>query len=171
MPTMNFITYIALLVLGGILALLIFSFSFAPLLLLLVFAKSQTPPPKILTFLLSALAALCLIYLSGAWAAYCVALAYKYTNTPEVIWDWLYFIVGFVWCLVIARVWAKWTVEGIVRGEQPPRQLRLIISVLKSSIFHIAYIGQLPALLAYIGFAIYQNLMRVPYGWLLTALD
>lgn len=168
---MNFITYIALLVIGCIPALLIFGVSLAPLLLLLVFAKSQNSPPKILTCSLSVLAALCLIYFSGAWAAYCVALAYKYTNAPEVTWDWLYFIVGFVWCFFIARYWAKSMVEALVRSEEPPRRLILIISVIRSSIFHIAYVGQIPALLAYIGFAIYPNLMRVPYEWLIAALD
>jgi hypothetical protein len=161
---MNFIIYNLLLLLGCVLAYIIFTLSKLILLPLGMFKK----PQQAVTVLLLGLASLYLIYFSGCWAAFCGAMTYKYTNKPEVTWDWLYFLIGGLWCVSLSRFWVKATIEvNPSEGEQVPVQLQMGVYLFP----HIATISSIVAIASYICFAIWPSLMRVPYGWLSILLQ
>ena len=92
---MNFIKYNVVLLFSGFPALLILSVGFiACLAPLSLFAKMQRPP-LIVIITLALLVGAFQMYFWGLWAAYCVAITYKFTSRPAVTWDWLYFVTGF----------------------------------------------------------------------------
>ena len=95
---MNFILFNIILLAAGLIAVLIFSFGFmvclAPMALL---AKSEKPPKAFVLPILG-IAGIYQMYFWGFWSAFCIAMTISFTQKPEVTWDWLYWIAGFMWC-------------------------------------------------------------------------
>ncbi|MBU1206909.1 MAG: hypothetical protein KKH04_08290 [Proteobacteria bacterium] len=112
---MNFIIFNAILLFAGFLAVLIFSIGLiaciAPMAL---FAKSESPPKVVMLPLLS-IAGAYQIYFWGFWSAFCVAMTFKFTQIPEVTWDWLYWITGFMWCISVIG----WLAHKEKQSSQP----------------------------------------------------
>ena len=55
------------------------------------------------------------IYFWGFWSAFCVAMTFKFTQIPEVTWDWLYWITGFMWCISVIG----WLAHKEKQSSQP----------------------------------------------------
>jgi hypothetical protein len=93
---MNFILFNVILLFAGFLAVLVFSVGLmACLAPMALFAKSENPPKAVMLPLIG-IAGIYQIYLWGFWSAFCVAMAIRFTQKPEVTWDWLYWITGFM---------------------------------------------------------------------------
>src|ERR1044071_2121499 len=163
---MDFIVYNLLLSVVCYPAYLIFRFGaeLSPFILTPLFGRSERPP-KVLMFSLFGLAGLYLIYVSGIWPAFCIAITYKYINKAEVTSDWLYFIVGFIWCFFLFLYWAK------VRKERTKRNLQGDLSneakMIRVIFVGVVIIAGIVVVVAYMSFAIWPRLMHIPYGWAL----
>ena len=122
---------------------------------LAVFSKSERSP-KAIVLPLTGIAALYQFYFWALWSAFCVALSYKYTLRPEVTWDWIYFVSGFMWCL---------TLIGWLRHKE--RSLESHAGTLKQAgtLFYT-----IVAIVGFLVFAIWPSLMIVPFGWVLDLI-
>jgi hypothetical protein len=58
-----------------------------------LFAKSGNPP-KAFIFPLMGIAGIYQVYFWSFWSAFCVAMTIRFTQKPEVTWDWLYWLTG-----------------------------------------------------------------------------
>ena len=155
---MNFITYNLLLLAASIPAILIFSVGLMGLLSpLALFSKSEEPPKAIVLPLIG-LAGLYQVYFWVLWSAFCVALTYKYTIRPEVTWDWLYFVIGFMWCTALIG----WLSH---KEQQMSESLENTRGILSGTLMY-----KIVAVVAYIVFAIWPHLMLVPFGWALDLI-
>ena len=154
---MGFILYYLILLLGGVVAYIAFTLSKAALLPL---GGLRKPRPS-LEFIVLGIAVLYLIYFSGAWGAFCVALTQKQINRPEVTWDWIYRVVGGVFCFAVSRQWMKDTLRPGVK-DNPPPNLQLAVAYF----LHLSTLSPVVAIVAYVGFSIWPSLIRLPYGWL-----
>lgn len=105
--------------------------------------------------------------IAGAWSAFCVAIATNIVNREAVTWDWLYFIVSFVWCtLILLRsinfltLYQRVTTETLAVWDQAGYtfQTTLVISFIICGL----------AALAWIVFAIWPGSMLMLYGWALN---
>ena len=151
---MNYLKFFFLLLIADFPAIMLFSFGLsaflAPLALL---AKSKDPPViVIIPFLILVVAFQ--IYFWGAWSAFCVAVAYNFASKPEVTWDWLYFITGFFESTSLIG----WLSYKERMGSSAEDQRGIAAGTMWYSLVAIA---------AYLVFAIWPDLMNVPYGWLL----
>ena len=152
---MNFITYNLILIAAAIPALLILSVGVLGLLSPLAMFSKSGDPPKLISYPLIGLAGLFQVYFWGFWAAFCVAITYKYTLKPEVTWDWIYFIFGFMACgSLIGWLHHKERQSG---ETSKPFEYGTVMYAL------LAQVG-------YIAFAIKPTLMLVPYEWALSLL-
>ena len=155
---MNFVTYNLLLLAASFPALIVFSVGVMGLLSpLSTFSRSERFPKAIL-LLFTGLAGLYQIYFWGLWSAFVVALTYKYTLRQEVTWDWIYFVCGFMWCTALIG-WLSY------KERQSSESLKETRGILSGT-----YMYSSVAALAYIVFAIWPNLMLVPFGWALELM-
>jgi hypothetical protein len=155
---MNFILFNVILLFAGFPAVLIFSVglmvTLAPMAL---FAKSGNPP-KAFMLPLMGIAGIYQVYFWGFWSAFCVAMTSKFTQKPEVTWDWLYWITGFMECTALIG----WLAFKERRGS---RSLAEVGGIEKGTILY-----SLIAIAAFLVFAFAPSFMLRPYGWALTPL-
>lgn len=152
---MNFITYNLILLGAGFPALFLFSVGVMGILAPLALFSKSGEPPKVVLFPLMGLAGLFQVYFWGLWAAFCVATTYRFTDKPEVTWDWLYFISGFM-CFTSLIGWLS----------HKERQAGGTGKAFEYGTIFYALIAQV----AYIVFAIWPPVMLTPYGWALELL-
>ncbi len=152
---MNFTLFNIILLFVGFLAVLIFSIGLmaciAPLAL---FAKSESLPKVVMFFLLS-IAGAYQIYFWGFWSAFCVAMTFKFTQKPEVTWDWLYWISGFMWCFSLIG----WLAHKEKQSSQSLEESR---GIQKGTTRY-----SLIAIVAFLAFAFFPSLILPLYGWAL----
>ena len=154
---MNFIIFNVILLFAGFLAVLIFSIGLmaciAPMAL---FAKSESPP-KLVTLPFWGIAGIYQIYFWGFWSAFCVAMTIKFTHKPEVTWNWLYWIVGFIWCIALIG----WLAHKEKQSSQSIEEAR---GIQKGTTGY-----SLIAIVAFLAFSFFPSLILPPYGWALKA--
>jgi hypothetical protein len=153
---MNFILFNILLLVVGLPAVLVFSLGLmACMIPLAPFLKSKNPP-KAVMFPIMAVAGCYQVYFWGLWAAFCVAVTTRFTQKPEVTWDWLYWIFGFMWCTSLIGWLAQKEQQSITSVEEA----------------HSAQSGtkfySLIAVAAFLIFAFAPNLAEWPYGWFMN---
>ena len=113
---------------------------------------------KAIVLPISGLAGLYQIYFWALWSAFVVALTYKYTIRPEVTWDWLFFVSGFMWSLAPVG-WLSF------KEQQSSESLKETRGIVSGTFMYSTI-----AALAYIVFAIWPYLMLVPFGWALELM-
>jgi len=154
---MNFIIFNVILLFSGFLAVLIFSIGLmaciAPMAL---FAKSESPP-KLVALPFLGIAGIYQIYFWGFWSAFCVAMTIKFTHKPEVTWNWLYWIVGFIWCTSLIG----WLAHKEKQSSQSHEEAR---GIQKGTTLY-----SLIAIVAFLAFSFFPSLILPPYGWALKA--
>lgn len=124
---------------------------FSPLAL---FARSGHPP-KIIMFPLLAVAGIYQIYFWGLWSAFCVAVTIQFTQKPEVSWDWLYWVFGFMESTSLIA----WLSH---KERQTSRSVQEVRGIEKGTILY-----SLVAIIAFFIFALSPSLMIPPFGWAL----
>jgi hypothetical protein len=113
-----------------------------------------------------ALCGLVFLYVTGAWSAFCVAVARAVASRETVTWDWLYLGVSFVWCVqVLLRA-----LDPVILYRKVATETRAVwdqaAPTFQSAVIFSFVTGGL-AVLAWIAFAVWPGLMRIPYGWAL----
>jgi hypothetical protein len=155
---MNFIIFNVILLCGSFLAVLIFSIGLMVCIAPLArFAKSDNPP-KMVTLPFLGIAGIYQIYFWGFWSAFCVAMTIKFTYKPEVTYNWLYWIVGFIWCTSLIGGWLAH------KEKQSSQSFEEARGIQKGTILY-----SLIAIGAFLVFAFSPSLMLTPYGWALKA--
>lgn len=155
---MNFLLFNVILLLTGFGALFAFTFGLmACLAPLALFAKWENPP-KVLTVPFMGIGAIYQIYFWGFWSAFCVAMVIRFTQKPEVTWDWAYWIAGFMECTSLIG----WLAH---KERQSSRSLADVRKIEKGTMLY-----SLVAIAAFLVFAFVPSLASVPYGWALKAL-
>jgi hypothetical protein len=96
------------------------------------------------------------VYFWGLWAAFCVAVTMHFTQKPEVTWDWLYWICGFIWSNLLIG-WLAHKEQQISATAEEVRGSRRA-----DAIYSLIAIG------AFLLFAFAPNLAEWPYGWFLN---
>jgi hypothetical protein len=94
---MNFITFNGTLLLYGFVAMFVMAFCVTAILSPLFLLAKNGPPPKVIAYPLAGLSGIFQVYFWGFWSVVCVAVTIKYTQRPDVTWDWLYWITAFSW--------------------------------------------------------------------------
>jgi hypothetical protein len=155
---MNFILFNIILLFAGFLAVFIFSVGLmacvAPMAL---FAKSENPPKAFMLPLIG-IAGIYQIYFWGFWSAFCVTMTIRFTQKPEVTWDWLYWITGFMECTSVI----DWLAH---KERQGSRSLAEVRGIQRGTMLY-----SLIAILAFLVFAFAPSLVLPPYGWALKPL-
>jgi len=155
---MNFIFFNVILLFAGFLAVLIFSVGLMACLAPLTLFKKSERPPKVIILPFFGIAAVYQIYFWGLWSAFCVAMTIRFTQKPEVNWDWLYWIAGFMWCISLIG----WLAHKERQGSQSLEEAR---GIQKGTTLY-----SLIAIAAFLVFAFAPSLMLPPYGWALDLL-
>jgi hypothetical protein len=94
-------------------------------------------------------------YFWGLWAAFCSATAVKHSAMPEVSHHWLYYVIGFGFCvaplgwLASKERMMSQTTEDARAVERGASQYSLI------------------AIVAFIVFSVWPSLSEWPYSWIL----
>lgn len=154
---MNFIIFNVILLFAGFLAVLIFSIGLmACIAPMAIFAKSESPPKVVMLPLLS-IAGAYQIYFWGFWSAFCVAMTFKFTQKPEGTWDWLYWIMGFMWCISVIG----WLAHKEKQSSQSLEESR---GIQKGTTIY-SFI----TIVAFLAFSFFPSLILPPYGWALKA--
>jgi hypothetical protein len=149
----NYILFNVIIIFAGFIAILIFSIGFmACLAPMALFAKSENPP-KAFMFPLMGIAGVYQVYFWGFWSAFCVAVTITFTHKPEVTWDWLYWITGFIDSASLIG----WLAHKERQGSQSLKEAR---GIEKGTTFYVAFLV----------FAFAPSLMLPPYGWALKPL-
>jgi hypothetical protein len=114
-----------------------------------------------------AVSGIAFLYVAGAWSAFCVAITTTIVSSEAVTWDWLYFVVSFVWCVLILlrsldlhTLYQRVTTETLAVWEQAGHTFQ--------TTFAASCIICGLAALAWIVFAIWPGSMLIPYGWALN---
>jgi len=116
------------------------------------FLKSENPP-KAIIFPVMAIAGGYQIYLWGLWAAFCVAVTIRFTQKPEVTWDWLYWICSFMWCTSLIG-WLAY------KEQQSSDTIEEERSAQGGATFYL-----LITIVVFLVFAMAPYLANWPYGW------
>ena len=155
---MNFVLFNVILLVAGFVAVFIFSLGLmlclAPMAL---FAKWENPP-KAVTLPLIGIGGIYQIYFWGFWSAFCVAMTIRFTQKPEVTWDWLYWITGFMDCTSLIG----WLAHKERQSSQSLAEAR---GIEKGTMLY-----SLVAIVAFLVFSFAPSLILVPYGWALKPL-
>ena len=156
---MNFILFNVILLASGFVAVLIFSVGLmacvAPLAL---FGKSDSPP-KAVTLPVLGIAGIYQIYFWELWSAFCVAMTIRFTQKPEVTWDWIYWVVAFMECYSL--------IGWLAYKEQASSQSRAEVRAIQGGTLLYGPV----AILAFVVFAFNPSLMIAPYGWCSSPLE
>lgn len=155
---MNYIGFNGTLLLYGFVGVFIFAFCVMALMSPLgLFAKDGSPP-KAVVYPLVGLGAIFQVYFWGFWSVVCVALAIKYTERPDVTWDWLYWVTAFFWSTAFIRWFAQ-------------KEMQLSESVEESRSIGKGTLGySLVAISAFLLFSFMPQYSLAPYGFLLQPL-
>ena len=145
---MKYTVFNAVLLFAGFIGIFVFSLGVMACLAPLALFKNRETPPKAAMLVLVGIAAVFQIYFWGFWAAFCVATTLKFTQKPEVTWDWLYWITGFLESLSLIG-WLAHKEPGEAKG---------------TAFYSLVAIG------AFLVFAFVPSLMSPPYGWALKPL-
>lgn len=155
---MNFVLFNVILLFSGFLAVLIFSVGVMACLSPIALFKKSENPPKALAFPVMGIAAIYQVYFWGFWSAFCVAMTIKFTQRPDVTWDWLYWIVGFMECYSLIG-WLAY------KEQLSSRSLKETRGIQTGTMLY-----SLIAIVAYFVFAFNPSLMEWSYGWALKPL-
>jgi hypothetical protein len=150
----NFLKFFFLLLVAGFPAIMLFSCGLIAFLAPLAILAKSEKPPAILMIPIIVLAGAFQIYFWGAWSAFCVSVAYRFTSKPEVTWDWFYFVTGFFESMSL--------IGWFCHKERMSRSVEDRQSIATGTMWY-----SLVAIAAYIVFAIWPHLTKVPYGWFL----
>jgi len=154
----NYILFNVIIIFAGFIAILIFSIGLmACLAPMALFAKSENPPEAFMLPLMG-IAGIYQVYFWGFWSAFCVAVTITFTHKPEVTWDWLYWITGFIDSASLIG----WLAHKERQGSQSLKEARRIG---KGTTFYF-----LIAIVAFLVFAFAPSLMLPPYAWALKPL-
>lgn len=155
---MHFITFNGLLWLSSLVAVFIFSIGLMILYALITsFTKSDNIPKSILYPFMVIVGAY-QIYFWGFWSAFCVAITIKFIHNPDVSYNWLYWIAGFISCLSLLG----WLEAKSKLGSQSVEESRRIE---EGSKFYI-----LITIVAFLLFSFAPSYSILPYGYLLNPL-
>lgn len=153
---MNFVFFNLILLACGFPALLIFSFGMAACMIPLApFLKRESPPDAVM-FPIMALLGGYQIYFWGLWSAFCVAVIIKFTHKPEVSWDWLYWVCGFMWSSSLIG----WLSH---KEQQTSATQNEALGVQRGGCVYSVI-----AIAAFLTFAFAPHLAQWPYGWFLN---
>ena len=155
---MDFIIFNGALLVSGFVTVLIFSIGFIVLASPLALFAKLNNPPKMILFPLMSITGIYQIYFWGLWSAYCVVVAIKFTQKPEVTWDWLYWVTGFMWCTSLIG----WLAHKEMQGSQSLDETQ---EIQKGTAFYSVI-----AVVAFIVFAFFPSLIVLPYSWVLKPL-
>lgn len=145
---LNFIVFNVILLFAGFVGILVFSLGVVACLAPLKSFRDGENPPRTAVLILVGVAAIFQIYFWGFWSAFCVATTLKFTQKPEVTWDWLYWLAGFAESVSLI---------GWLAHKEPGSS--------KGTGFY-----SLIAIVAFLVFAFAPSLMLPPYGWALKPL-
>lgn len=155
---MNYIIFNVILLFAGFFALLIFSIGLMACLAPIgLFVKSENTP-KISMIPFITISVIYHIYFWVFWSAFCIAMIIRFTHKPEVTWDWLYWITGFIECISLIGFLSYKEQQG----SQSPSDVR---GIRKGKMLY-----SLVAIVAFFVFAFAPSLMLWPYGWALKPL-
>jgi hypothetical protein len=121
-----------------------------------LFAKSERLH-KIVTLPFLGMAGSYQIYFWGLWSGFCVAMTFKFTQKPEVTWDWLYWITGFMWCISVIG----WLAHKEKQSSQSLEESR--------GIQNGTTLYSLIAIVSFLAFSFFPSFILPPYGWALKA--
>ena len=155
---MNFLVFNITLILSGFVALFCFSIALILLLLPLVIFSRYRNPPKTLVIPLMGFAGCYQVYFWGFWSAFCVAFVIKYTQNGNGTWDWIYWILGFIWCISLIG-WLSHKERQMSRSNEE------IFSVYKGSTIY-----SLISIVTFLFFSFAPSYSLTPYGYLLKPL-
>ena len=150
---MNFIIFNGALLLAGIIAIFIFSIGLMLLLAPLALFTRSGKPSKAIVLPFMGVLGIFQIYFWGIWSAFCVAMTIRFTQKPDVTWDWLYWIMGFMWCASLIG----WLAHKEMQGSQSLEEAR---GIQKGTTLY-----SLIAIVAFLVFAFAPSLVLPPYGW------
>lgn len=155
----NFFLFNLILLATGIPALFILAFGVGamalPLAPFILLNRNSGNPPKFLAFPALFLVGGFQIYFWGLWSVYCVAMTFRFTQKPEVTWDWIYWVSGFLWCTALI----EWLAYKEQQGNATLDDIRRARS---GNVFF-----KVIAVSAFFVFAFFPNLSVIPYGWFL----
>jgi hypothetical protein len=154
---MNYIVFDGVLLVAGFIAVLVFSLGIMACLSPLALFRNKENPPKGVMLIVAGIAAVFQIYFWGLWSAFCVAMTRRFTQKPEVTWDWLYWITGFLACTSLIGWLAHKERQNSQSPEENPSS--------KGTAFY-----SLVAIAAFLAFAFAPSFMLPPYGWALKPL-
>jgi hypothetical protein len=81
----------------------------------------------------------------------------KFTHKPEVTWNWLYWIMGFIWCTSLIG----WLAHKEKQSSQFLEEAR--------GIQRGKTVYSLITIVAFLAFSFFPSLILPPYGWVLKA--
>jgi hypothetical protein len=153
---MNFIFFNTFLIVAVFPAVFLLSLGvMACMIPLAPFVKKKNPPKAIILSVV-AVAGGYQVYFWGLWAAFCVAVTMRFTQKPEVTWDWLYWVSGLMWCMS--------PIGWLSHKEQmSSATLEDVREILLGTTFYY-----LIAMAAFLVFAFFPNLAEWPYGWFMN---
>ena len=117
--------------------------------------KSDSPPKIVLIPTMVVAGAYQSLFL-GFMGCICVGVTTKYIQKPDVTWDWLYWICGFMWCTSLLG-WLLQKEQQTITSTQEAR-----------SVDTGAMIYSLITIAAFLIFAFVPNLVEWPYGWFMN---
>jgi hypothetical protein len=145
---------------------------------LLEFVEPEREPQGNGLAILSTLLFSCitLVYVVGAWGAFCVAIPRAMAQHMDAINGWLYLGLGLIWCLLVTP-WAT----RLTMGFGDPNHASAYVHIETKAKYEkadMAFMFALTssfvifglALLAWVAFAIWPNLMQWPYGWFILPI-
>lgn len=148
--------FVLRLVVGALVAPIVFSFMLMPLFgLLALTVRRDNSKPTPLGYPVLALLLAFQLYFWGMWASYCAGLAVFRSSHPDVTHAWVYYLVAFLF--VTAPLGYLASKEQASAGS-----LREVRSIRGGSILYKGV-----AIAAFVVFAAWPGLMTVPYGWFL----
>jgi len=154
----NFIIFNIILLFAGFLAVLIFSIGLMAFLApMALFSKSENPP-KAITIPLLGITGIYQIYFWGFWSAFCAVMTIGFTQRPNVTWDWLYWIMGFMWCASLIG----WLAYKEQQGSQSSKETQ---GIQRGTTFY-----SLISIATFLLFAFMPSFIQLPYGWALNGL-
>lgn len=92
------------LLISGLLGTFLLSAGIALCIIPISMSVKKNPNSKLFVFF-TLLTGCFQFYFWGLWATVCVSIIYSFINKPDVTWDWVYWLSGFMWCMsIIARL-------------------------------------------------------------------
>ena len=96
------------------------------------------------------------IYFWGLWAAFCSAMAAKYSVMPEISHHWVYYVVAFLCCTAPITYMESREIAAAENASEASSTRR------GTSVYRAI------AIAAFVVFSIWPSLYSWPYSWVLT---